>query len=89
MKGRPRLIPTLRRKGTVETVKVILNPYAGRGRGERVAGEIEAAFRRGNVPFEMANPQRLGKPSLWLAARGWTVTRSWLPLAATGQSMKS
>ena len=38
----------------METVKVILNPYAGRGRGGKVAGEIEAAFRRGNVPFEIA-----------------------------------
>ena len=38
----------------METVKVILNPYAGRGRGGKVTGEIEAAFRRGNVPFEIA-----------------------------------
>ena len=45
----------------METVKVILNPYAGRGRGERVAGEIEAAFRRGNVPFEMAQSSAPGE----------------------------
>ena len=37
----------------METVKVILNPYAGRGHGGRVAAEIETAFRRGNVPFEI------------------------------------
>lgn len=38
----------------METVKVILNPYAGRGRGAKVAGEIETAFRRHNVPCEIA-----------------------------------
>lgn len=37
----------------MDAVKVILNPYAGRGRGGSVAGEIEAAFRRGDVPFEI------------------------------------
>lgn len=37
----------------METVKVILNPYAGRGRGGRIAGDIETAFRRGGVPFEI------------------------------------
>ncbi|MCY3710994.1 MAG: diacylglycerol kinase family lipid kinase [Caldilineaceae bacterium] len=37
----------------METVKIILNPYAGRGHGGRVAAEIETAFRRGNVPFEI------------------------------------
>ena len=38
----------------METVKIILNPYAGRGKGARAAGAIEAAFRRGNVPFEIS-----------------------------------
>ena len=37
----------------METVQVILNPYAGRGRGGKVAGEIEAAFRRHNVPCKI------------------------------------
>ncbi len=45
----------------METVKVILNPYAGRGRGGQVAGAIEAAFRRGNVPFEMAETSAPGE----------------------------
>ena len=45
----------------METVKVILNPYAGRGRGGKVAGEIEAAFRRGNVPFEMVETSAPGE----------------------------
>jgi len=45
----------------VETVKVILNPYAGRGRGGKVTGEIEAAFRRGNVPFEIAETSAPGE----------------------------
>lgn len=38
----------------METVKIILNSYAGRGRGEREAGPIQAAFRRNNVPFDLA-----------------------------------
>lgn len=38
----------------MEPVKVILNPYAGRGRGGRVASAIEAAFKRNDVPFEIA-----------------------------------
>ena len=37
-----------------KTVQVILNPYAGRGRGAKMAGEIEAAFRRHNVSCEIA-----------------------------------
>lgn len=37
----------------METVKVILNPYAGRGHGRKVSGEIATAFRRGDVPFEL------------------------------------
>lgn len=45
----------------METVKVILNPYAGRGRGGKVTGEIEAAFRRGNVPFEIAETSAPGE----------------------------
>ena len=45
----------------METVKVILNPYAGRGRGGKVADEIEAAFRRSNVPFEMAETSAPGE----------------------------
>ena len=45
----------------METVKVILNPYAGRGRGGKVSGDIEAAFRRGNVPFEMAETSAPGE----------------------------
>jgi len=45
----------------VETVKVILNPYAGRGRGEKMAGEIEAAFRRHNLPCEIAQTSAPGE----------------------------
>lgn len=37
----------------MEKVKVILNPYAGRGNGRRAAGLLEAAFRKGNVPFDL------------------------------------
>ena len=37
----------------METVKIILNSYAGRGSGARAAAPIQAAFRRGNVPFEI------------------------------------
>ncbi len=45
----------------METVKVILNPYAGRGRGGRVADALEAAFRRGNVPFELTETRGPGE----------------------------
>ena len=37
----------------METVKIILNPYAGRGRGGRASAEIQAAFRRADVPFDL------------------------------------
>ncbi|MCY3903881.1 MAG: YegS/Rv2252/BmrU family lipid kinase [Caldilineaceae bacterium] len=33
---------------------IILNPYAGRGRGASVSTEIQEAFRQGKVPFELA-----------------------------------
>jgi len=45
----------------VETVKVILNPYAGRGRGGKMAGQIEAAFRRHNLPCEIAQTSAPGE----------------------------
>ncbi len=45
----------------METVKIILNSYAGRGNGARVAGAIQAAFRRGNVPFEITETTAPGE----------------------------
>ena len=45
----------------METVKIILNPYAGRGRGGRAADAIQAAFRRGNVPFELTQTKTPGE----------------------------
>ena len=45
----------------METVQVILNPYAGRGRGAKMAREIEAAFRRHNVPCEIAETSAPGE----------------------------
>jgi len=45
----------------METVKVILNPYAGRGLGRRVSGEIRAAFERGGVPYELVETTAAGE----------------------------
>lgn len=45
----------------METVKVILNPYAGRGRGGKMAGQIEAAFRRHNLTCEIAQTSAPGE----------------------------
>ncbi|MDE0197398.1 MAG: diacylglycerol kinase family lipid kinase [Caldilineaceae bacterium] len=45
----------------METVQVILNPYAGRGRGGKMAGQIEAAFRRHNLPCEIAQTSAPGE----------------------------
>lgn len=38
----------------MQSVMIILNPYAGRGHGGSVSAEIQEAFRRGNVSFELA-----------------------------------
>ena len=45
----------------METVKVILNPYAGRGRGRRVSGEIGAAFERAGVPYDLVETTAVGE----------------------------
>ena len=45
----------------METVQVILNPYAGRGRGGKMAGQIEAAFRRHNLPCEITQTSAPGE----------------------------
>lgn len=45
----------------METVKIILNPYAGRGLGRRVSGEIRAAFERGGVPYELVETSAAGE----------------------------
>lgn len=45
----------------METVKVILNPYAGRGRGKRDSGEIRAAFERAGVPYDLVETTAVGE----------------------------
>jgi len=45
----------------METVKVILNPYAGRGHGKRVCGEIRAAFERAGVPYDLVETSAAGE----------------------------
>ena len=45
----------------METVKIILNPYAGRGRAGRASAAIQAAFRRGNVPFDLTETKAPGE----------------------------
>ena len=45
----------------METVKIILNSYAGRGRGGRESAAIQAAFRRGDVPFELVETTASGE----------------------------
>lgn len=46
---------------SVETVKVILNPYSGRGGGGRARGQIEEAFRRAGVDCEIVETSHEGE----------------------------
>ena len=65
----------------METVKIMLNPYSGRGRGKRVSGEIKAAFERAGVPCDLVETTAAGEAtSLARAARldGYAI------VAATG-----
>lgn len=41
-------------------VKVILNPYSGRGTGARMWPELEAALRQADVEFDVALTERVG-----------------------------
>ncbi len=37
----------------ISPVFIVLNPYSGRGRGERIAGRIRRAFQEAEVPFRL------------------------------------
>ena len=45
----------------METVKIILNTYAGRGRGGHASAAIQTSFRRGNVPFDLVETTAPGE----------------------------